>query len=65
MRSSAKQCFEDGLASLWQREHLSLHCTETTQVITMKLRTFDNVNMANTLAKFGWNPPAGGRFTHT
>jgi len=37
------------------------HSSETSQVITMKLCTFET----NTLAKFGWNPPARSRSTHT
>jgi len=41
------------------------HSSESTQVITMKLCTFDYVCETNTCAKFGWNPPARGHSTHT
>jgi len=41
------------------------HSSETSQVITMKQCTFDNVRETNTCAMFGWNPPARGRSTNT
>jgi len=41
------------------------HSCETSQVVTMKPCTFDYVRETNTCAKFGWNPPARGRSTHT
>jgi len=41
------------------------HSPETSQVITMKLCTFDYVRATNTYAKFGWNLPARGRCSHT
>jgi len=41
------------------------HSSETSQVITMKLCTFDYVRETNTFAKFGWKPRARGRSTHT
>jgi len=41
------------------------HSSETSQVITMKLCTFDNVSKTNTFTKLGWNPPARGHSTHT
>jgi len=41
------------------------HSSETTQVISMKLCTFDYVRETNTCAEFGWNPPTVGRSTHT
>jgi len=41
------------------------HSTETSQLITMKLCTFDNVCETNKYAKFGWNPPATVCSTHT
>ena len=46
-------------------ETLTPHSSETSGFITMKLCTFDNVGETNTFAKFGWNPPARGRSTHT
>jgi len=47
------------------RETSTPHSSITTQVITMKHCTFDHVRKTNTCAKFGWNPRAMGRFTHT
>jgi len=41
------------------------HNSETSHVITIKLCTFDYVCKTNTCAKFGWNPPARDRSTHT
>jgi len=35
------------------------HSSETSQVITIKLCTFDYVQETNTCAKFGWNPQLG------
>jgi len=46
-------------------EYSTPHSSETSQVMTMKLCTFDYVRETNTCAKFGWNPPARGRSTHT
>jgi len=46
-------------------ETSTAHSSETSQVITMKFCTFDYVRETNTCAKFGWNPPAMGRSTHT
>ena len=46
-------------------ETLTPHSSETSEFITMKLCTFDYVGETNTFAKFGWNPPARGRSTHT
>ena len=46
-------------------ETLTPHSSETSGFITMKLCTFDYVGETNTFAKFGWNPPARGRSTHT
>ena len=46
-------------------ETLTPHSFETSGLITMQLCTFDNVGETNTFAKFGWNPPARGRSTHT
>jgi len=40
------------------------HSSEISQVITIKLCTFDYVRETNTFAKFGWNPPARGCSTH-
>jgi len=40
-------------------------CSETSQVITMKLCKFDYVHETNTRAKFGWNPHTRSRTTHT
>jgi len=41
------------------------HGSEISQVITMKLCTFDHVRKTNTFAKFGWNPSARDCSTHT
>jgi len=41
------------------------HSSVTSQVITMKFCTFEYVRETNTCAKFGWNPAASGRSTHT
>jgi len=41
------------------------HSSETSQVITRKLCMFDYIRETKTFAKFGWNPPARGRSTHT
>ena len=46
-------------------ETLTPHSSETSEFITMKLCTFDYVGETNTFAKFGWNPPARDRSTHT
>jgi len=46
-------------------ENSTRHSSETSWVITMKLCKFDKVRETNTCAKFGWNPPARGRSTHT
>jgi len=41
------------------------HSSDTSQDIAMKLWMFDYVGKTNTFAKFGWNPPARGRSTHS
>jgi len=64
-RGSAKQSVKDGLVSYGNMETSTPHSSETSQVITIQLCTFDNVRETNTFAKFGWNPPAKGRSTHT
>jgi len=46
-------------------ENSTPHSSETSQVITTTFCTIDNVRKKNTFVKFGWNPPARGRSTHT
>jgi len=41
------------------------HSSETSQVMTKKLCTFDKIRKAKTCAEFGWNPPARSRSTYT
>jgi len=41
------------------------HSSETSQVITIKLRKFDYIRKTIKCAKFNWNPPARDRSTHT
>jgi len=51
--------------ALGNMETSTPHSSETSQVIAMKLRTFDNVRETNTCAEFGDNPLSRGRSTHT
>ena len=46
-------------------ETLTPHSSKISRFITMKLCKYYNVGGTNTCAKFGWNPPARGRSTHT
>jgi len=54
-RGSAKQSVMDGLGSIPYGNIVTStpHSSETSQVITMKLCTFDYVQETNTCAKFG------------
>jgi len=55
---------QDGLGSLWQHGN-----SKTSQLRNLssynELCTFDYVRENKTCAKYGWNPPARGRSTHT
>jgi len=42
--------------------HLTTHITKTSQFITMQLRKLNFLGEKNALMKFGWNPPAMGRW---
>jgi len=55
---SASRVLKTALVPYDNMETSIPHSSETSQVITIKLCTFDYVRRTNTWAKFGWYPPA-------